>query len=131
MNIGNKHCSSAFFTRSCMRIRRNFRNWAPQLVPEIQKNFSRAHLPNTFFSYPYWPPNQFPTRKHAKMKNFFLQNAIFHFLLFFILFELDSVSSEFRTQLRNTLGYCLATSVLCWQILKLQVRSAKKFIYNT
>ena len=61
---------------------------------ENSKNFfGKRTFPTRFFD-PYWPSELCPTREHAKIKKFFLQNAIFHFLLFFPPF-FNSTQSEF------------------------------------
>ena len=61
------------------------------VVTKSQRNFLASTPSPHNFSDPYWPPELCRTREHTKIKKFFLQNAIFHFLLFFPFFALDTV----------------------------------------
>ena len=69
-----------------------------------KKNVGEHTFPIRFFQSVYWPPKLFPTHEHAKIKNYFLQNAIFYFLPFFSLC-LKSTQSEFGCY-KNALNHC-------------------------
>ena len=80
----------------CVKIRRIFkiRLKCMRKFPKFRTIFLTSTPSPHDFSDPYWPPEQCPTREYAKIKKCFLQNAIFHFLLFFSPF-LNSTQSEF------------------------------------
>ena len=65
-------------------------NW----FPKFKNFFWRAHLPHTVFPIRIDPQNNVQLVNTQKKKKLFLQNAIFHFLLFFSPF-LSSTQSEF------------------------------------
>ena len=67
-------------------------------------------FPKRFFQF-VLTPEPFPTRKHAKIKKYFLQNAIFHFLLFFPPF-FNSTQSGFGCY-KNEFKHC-TPPIMVW-----------------